>query len=122
MLQDRSLLVRSQALENIKRLHLSDYAPYVWRMLYDPQNYVQNKESKRRRTNIIKSVITTIGLLNFKKAEKPLLKMVVDKKYKDIFNEVDQALSLISGKSSPKGSVDMKRHFWKRFALSKQTI
>jgi hypothetical protein len=122
MLQDHSLLVRSQALENIKRLHLSDYAPYVWRMLYDPQNYVHDKNSKHRRTSIIKNIITTVGLLNFKKAEKPLLKMAVDRKYKDIFIEVDQALSLILGKSSPKGSAEIKRHFWKRLALSKQTI
>jgi hypothetical protein len=48
--------------------------------------------------------------------------MAVDKKYKDIFTEVDQALSLILGKSSPKGSIELKRHFWKRLALSKQTI
>ncbi len=122
MLSDKSLLVRTQALENIKQLRLTDYAPYVWRMLYDKKNYVQSAQGKHKRTHIIKKVILTVGLLNFKDAKAPLLKMIQSKKYEDIFNEMDQALSMITGKQSPSGNEEVKRLFWKRYALGDQVI
>jgi HEAT repeat protein len=117
LLSDKSLIVRTQALENIKKLNLSDYAPYVWKMLYDKNNYTQNEKGFNKRTHIIKRVISTVGLLNFKEAKAPMLKMIQNKRYKDIFAELDQALSMITGKKSPKGKMETKKVFWKRFAM-----
>ncbi len=122
LLTDKSLLVRTQALENIKALRLRDYAPYVWRMLYDSQNYVQTDRGANKRTHIIKKVITVAGLLNFKKAKLPLLKMIQNKKYSDIFPEIDQALAMITGKKSPKGGMEVKKIFWKRLSLSERVF
>lgn len=122
LLSDKSLIVRTQALENIKKLHLAEYAPYVWRMLYDKNNYIQNEKGNHKRTHIIKRVISTVGLLNFKEAKMPMLKMIQNKKYKDIFAELDQSLSMITGKKSPDGKVTAKRIFWKRYALGEVTL
>ena len=122
LLNDKSLLVRTQALENIKSLRLVEYAPYVWKMLYDSKNYAQTSDGKNKRTNIVKSAITTVGILNFKKAEKPLLAMIQKKKYKDIFKEVDQALSMILGKQSPEGTIASKRRFWNKISIANKIL
>ena len=34
--------------------------------------------------------------------------------YDDIFSDLDYSLSLITGKSSPKGDISVKRVFWKQ--------
>lgn len=122
LLSDKSLLVRTQALENINHLRLREYAPYVWKMLYDSKNYVQSAKGNNKRTHIIKKIITSVGMLNFKKAKAPLIKMIQNKKYKDLFVEIDQALSMITGKASPKGGNEVKKIFWKRLAISEQVI
>lgn len=79
LLSDDSFIVRAQALENIRALKLTRSAPQVWAMLYDKKNYYQptlnGKELKTKRSNIIKSVIATIGDLQFNAAKEPLLKM-----------------------------------------------
>ena len=46
-LSDKSYLVRSQALENIRVLNLRDQAPRVWAMLYNKQNYYGPSKNKR---------------------------------------------------------------------------
>lgn len=121
LLKDKALIIRVQALETINKFNLTDLAPYVWAMLYDENNYKGNK-GKRERTDIIKKIILTIGSLKFEKAKKPMLAMIKDKKYKDIHGELDQALSLLSDKKSPKGSIDAKRYFWEREDLKAKTI
>lgn len=118
LLKDSALLVRLQALDNIKKLNLSEYAPHVWQMLYDKQNYYQSKSEGNKRAHIIKEVVKTIGDLNFKKAKSALLKMVINKKYEDIFDEMEYSLEKITGKDSPEGPLNKKRYFWKRLALS----
>ena len=124
LLKDNSFIVRVQALENIRRLQLTEYAPNIWAMLYDKKNYYTPKKKKKlsKRTNIIKDIIQTIGDLKFQKAKDPLLKMVKKDRYKDIFNQIDYALQKITGKRSPKGSLQVKRIFWDRFALGDKTI
>lgn len=121
LLSDDSFIVRSQALENIRTLNLTHSAPLVWAMLYDKKNYHQptlnGKELKTKRTNIIKSIITTIGDLKFEKAKAPLIKMFQKDKYNDIFNEMDQSLTKITGLKSGTGDVKSKRIFWQRMAL-----
>lgn len=127
LLKDKSYIVRVQALDNIRTLNLTEHAPNVWAMLYDKQNYSVIKKpkigkSKVKRTHIIKRVIKTVGDLKFKEAEPVLLSMIQKKKYKDIFAEMDYALSTISGKKSPKGNNKVKSIFWNRYRLSNQTI
>ena len=121
-LADEALLVRFQALDNIKKLKLQKYAPSVWAMLYDQQNYYQKPSGKSRRGHIVKEVITTIGDLQFVEARAPLLKMVQKEKYKDIFTEMDYSLEKITGKISPKGSEQVKRAYWSRLALSDKNL
>ena len=122
LLADDSFIVRSQALENIRTLKISSTAPQVWAMLYDKKNYYQpklnGKELKTKRSNIIKSVISTVGDLKFSQAKAPLIKMIQKDKYNDIFPEMDQSLNKITGQNSPNGDIKAKRIFWQRMALN----
>ncbi len=123
LLKDKSFIVRIQALENIRKLNLSNHSAEVWAMLYDKNNYYAAKDSKlSKRTNIIKEAIKVVGDLKFGKARDPLLKMSANKKYSDIFGEIDYSLEQITGKKSPAGNVDAKRVFWKNFSLGSKVI
>jgi hypothetical protein len=121
LLKDKAMIVRYQALENIKQMQISELAPYVWAMLYDKANYAVMK-GKQKRTHIIKEIIRTVGDLKFKKAQDPMLTMIGKKKYQDVHEELDYALSKISGKASPKGNMDAKKYYWQRQALKTKTI
>ena len=121
MLKDKAMIVRLQALETIKQFKLKELAPYVWSMLYDKKNYSGSK-GERKRGNIIRNIIKTIGDLDFQKAQKPMLAMIQKKKYRDIHEELDYSLSKIMKKSSPKGNMSVKKHFWKSEYLKLQTI
>lgn len=121
LLKDDSFLVRAQALDNIRQLGLKETAPNVWAMLYDKKNYYQptmnGKALKSKRSNIIKSVILTIGDLKFEKARLPLIKMIQKDRYNDIFPEIDRSLSKITGLTSPADN-KAKRIYWQRMALN----
>lgn len=121
LLKDKAMIVRVQALENIRKMKLKELAPYVWAMLYDKKNYVAS-EGSRKRGNIVKTIIKTMGDLDFSKARKPMLTMIQKKKYSDIHEELDYALSKISTKPSPKGNLSVKKHYWNKMAISEQTI
>ncbi len=121
MLEDKSLIVRHQALQNIKEMKLKTLAPYVWKMLYNKENYVGNK-GNRKRSHIVKTAIKVIGDLDFKDAKMPMLKMMQKKKYKDIYTELDYALSIIDGKKSPDGSMAIKKNYWNKVALKSITL
>lgn len=122
LLRDDSFIVRSQALDNIRTLKTPEVAPFVWAMLYDKKNYYQptlnGKALKAKRSNIIKSVILTVGELKFDKAKAPLIKMIQKDRYIDIFPEIDQSLMKITGLSSPAGDKTKKRIFWQRMAMN----
>ena len=120
-LKDKAMIVRHQALENINRFALKDLAPHVWSMLYDKTNYKGTK-GDRKRTNIIKDIILTMGNLGFEKAKRPMLKMIQNRKYEDIFSELDKSLSKLSSKPSPKGNISSKQYYWSRQALKETTI
>ena len=120
-LEDKSLIVRHQALQNIKEMKLSELAPYVWKMLYNKDNYAGQK-GKLQRSNIIKDAIRVLGDLKFSKAKKPMLEMINRTKFKDIHEDLDYALSKITDKSSPKGEMTVKRRYWKREAVKEITI
>lgn len=121
LLKDDSFIVRSQALDNIRMLNLQESAPQVWAMLYDKKNYYQptmnGKALRAKRSNIIKSVILTVGDLRFEKARLPLIKMIQKDRYNDIFPEIDRSLMKITGLTSPKDT-QAKRIFWQRMALN----
>lgn len=121
LLKDDSFLVRSQALDNIRLMNLTETAPNVWAMLYDKKNYYQptmnGKALKSKRSNIIKTVILTVGDLKFEKAKLPLIKMIQKDRYNDIFPEIDRSLSKITGLTSPSDS-KAKKIFWQRQALN----
>ena len=121
LLNDSSMLVRYQALDNIKKLDIKKLAPNVWSMLYDKKNYHISKTKTKKRSHIIRSVIRTVGDLKFEKAKKSLLSMIQKKKYKDIHVDIDYALSKITGKKSPTDESQKKR-FWKKIQISNMTI
>lgn len=121
LLNDKSWLVRKQALEGIRELKMEKAAPHVWAMLYNKENYYVSKKSKKR-TNLIKEAVKVVGDLKFEKALDPLFAMVQKPKYDDIFEEMDYALSKITNKNSPKGDAKTKKAFWKKIAVSYKTI
>ena len=121
LLNDKSLIVRHQALQNIKKMEIKELAPYVWKMLYNKKNYVGLK-GKRKRSNIIKDAIKTVGDLDFKQARKPMLKMFQKNKYKDVFEALDYSLSKLSKKNSPDGPLTLKKHYWNQTATSEVKI
>ena len=120
-LEDKSLIVRHQALQNIKELHLRELAPYVWKMLYNRDNYVGN-QGDRKRSHIISEAIKTVGDLELDKAKPAMLKMISNKKYKDIYSELDYSLSKLYKKNSPKGGFAVKKNYWERVAVKELTI
>ena len=120
-LEDKSLIVRHQALQNIKEMKISALAPYVWKMLYNKDNYAGQK-GKLQRSNIIRDAIRIVGDLKFKSAKKPMLEMINRPKFKDIHEDLDYALSKITKKSSPKGEISVKQRFWKRESVKEITI
>lgn len=122
LLKDSSMIVRYQALESVKKLGMKDLSSNVWSMLYDKRNYHVSKDAKsKKRTHIVKNIIKTVGDLEFKKAQKPLLSMMQKKKYKDIYTEIDYALSKIMKKKSPE-EMNSKRRFWKKIAMANTVI
>lgn len=123
-LNDKSLIVRTQALENIRKLKLQKYAPQVWSMLYEKSNYKKSKKVKLsdNKTHIVKNIIKAVGELKFIKAKKPLLKMIQNKKYKDIYSAIDYSLEKITGKTSPSGNIKSKQIFWSRMSLRDKVL
>ena len=120
-LSDKSMLVRKQALENIRRLSLKESAPMVWGMLYDKKNYHVKKEGQKG-THFVKDIVKTVGDFKFKKALKPLLGMVQKDRYNNIFPEIEYALQKLTGKKSPDGGFQKKRRYWKKMALNYTTF
>ncbi len=120
-LKDDAMVVRMQALDNIKKMKIKSLAPYVWAMLYDKSNYAGQK-GDRKRAHIIKQAITAVGDLEFKKAKKPMLTMIQNEKYKDVFSELDYSLNKLTDKSSPDGGITVKKHYWSRLALKTKTL
>lgn len=120
-LSDKSWLVRKQALDSIKHLNIVKAAPQVWSMLYNKENYYINKKGSKR-TNLIKDAVKVVGDLKFEKALDPLFAMIQKPKYEDIFEEMEYALTKITNKKSPDGSLKTKRNFWKKTAISYKVI
>jgi hypothetical protein len=121
MLKDKAMIVRLQALETIRQLDLKELAPYVWAMLYNKDNY-SGSNGSRKRGEIIRTVIKTTGELGFDKAKKPMMTMIQKKRYKDIHDELDYALTKVTGKKSPEGNISLKKHFWKAESTKEITI
>lgn len=111
-LKDKSMVVKIQALESIQKLKLSRLGPYVWKMLFDENNYVKTA-GKRKRTQVIAKAIRTLGAIEYKAAQKPLLAMTQSRRYNDLFEHVDWSLNQISKNSSPQNApIGERRKFW----------
>lgn len=115
-LKDPSLIVRIQALDNISKLKIKKLAPDVWGMMYDQTNYTGEKGS-RKRTSIVKSVIRTLGDIEYEAARKPLAKLIQKPKYQDLMEDLDYSLEKITGKTSPNSTAE-RRKFWSKVALN----
>jgi hypothetical protein len=115
-LRDPSLIVRVQALDNISQMKISKLAPNVWSMMYDQTNYTGQKGSLKR-TSIVKSIIRTVGDVQYKEAGKPLAKLIQKSKYQDLIEDLDYSLEKITGEVSP-NSVEQRRKFWSKVALT----
>lgn len=94
-LKDPSLLVRYQALENIEKLKIKELGPQVWKMLYNKDNY-SGKEGKLKRAAIIKNIIRTIGEIEFKEAQKPMVAMMKNPKFKDLHGDLKYSIGKLS--------------------------
>ncbi len=114
-LKDSSLIVRLQALDNISQMKIESLAPNVWQMMYDQSNY-SGALGKRKRTSIVRSIIRTVGDVKFKKASRPLAKLIQKQKYQDLIDDLDYSLEKITGKVSP-NTVDARRKFWSEVAM-----
>ena len=89
---DKSLLVRKQALEAVKKLNLKDAEPQLLKMLVDKKNYF-TKNKKLKRSPIIKEIINTIGVLKLKKTKKLLISLRKKAGYEDLYPSLDMAIS-----------------------------
>lgn len=115
-LKDPSLIVRVQALDNISKMRIKTLGPEVWNMMYDQSNYV-GEVGKRKRTSIVKSVIRTLGDLQYEKAKKPMAMLIQKPKYQDLIEDLDYSLEKITGERSP-NDVEQRRKFWSKIAHS----
>lgn len=89
---DKSLLVRKQALEAIRKLKIQTAESSLLNMLMDKKNYyIKNK--KLKRSPIIKDVIQTIGELRLKRSKKILLTLRNKESYQDLYPVLDYAIS-----------------------------
>jgi hypothetical protein len=112
-LSDKSLLVRYQALENIRLLKVKSLGASVWKLLLDKSNY-EGSEGGLKRSSLIKNVIKTIGELQYEPVKEHLYTMIQKDNYKDIYQELDYSLSQLTGKTSPDGDLKTKRVFWQK--------
>ena len=71
-LKDTSLIVRLQALENIRILKIQEYGKDVWQMIFHKHNY-QGKKGQRKRTTIISKVIRAVGDLHYQRDQRRLI-------------------------------------------------
>lgn len=115
-LKDPSMIVRTQALDNITSLKIKSLAPNIWAMLYDESNYEGSKKHLKRG-QMIKDIILALGHLDLKKAKPALMKMITSKKYQDIFLELDYALNKLTGEKSPKHH-GAKKIYWTKKSLA----
>lgn len=109
-LKDPSLIVRIQALDNISQLRIKSLAPEVWQMMYDQSNYAGDA-GKRKRTSIVKTIIRTMGDLEYKEATPVLASLIQKDKYKDLADDLDYSLEKMTNKVSP-NSESERRKFW----------
>ena len=119
-LKDSSLIVRVQALDNISKMKISGLAPHVWNMMYDQSNY-SGDSGKRKRTNIVKSIIRTLGDVKFQKARAPLAKLIQKPKYQDLIEDLDYSLEKITGEISPNSNIELRRKFWSKIEQKNNT-
>ena len=88
---DKSLLVRKQALQAVRLLNLKNVSKSLIKMLVDEKNYYLEGR-KRKRSPILKDVITTIGDLKYKKSYTILKRLRSKRSYEDLYPSLDYAI------------------------------
>ncbi|MCT4640917.1 MAG: hypothetical protein N4A33_01380 [Bacteriovoracaceae bacterium] len=91
LITDKSLLIRNEVLESIRKLKIKSLAPKVWSMLYDKKNYHKENGIKKRSV-IINKAIRVVADLDYKKALKPIYKMVKNSRYADIKEDLNYSI------------------------------
>ena len=114
-LKDTSLIVRLQALENIRILGIQEYGKDVWQMIFHKHNY-KGKKGQRRRTSIISKVIRAVGDLQYQDVKGDLVRLIQDKKYGELIFDIDYALCKLTRQKSPT-QLQEKLNFWKTSPL-----
>jgi len=89
---DKSLLVRKQALEAVRKLKIIKAEKSLLSMLVDKKNYYL-KNKKLKRSPIIKEVIQTMGELRLKKSKNILVSLREKSSYQDLYPVLDYAIS-----------------------------
>jgi HEAT repeat protein len=89
---DKSLLVRKQALEAVRKLKIEKAESSLLSMLVDKKNYYL-KNKKLKRSPIIKDIIQTIGELRLKKSKNILISLRKKDSYQDLYPVLDFAIS-----------------------------
>jgi HEAT repeat protein len=110
-LKDPSMIVRTQALESISRMKITALGESVWKMMYDQDNYT-GSNGNRKRTNIVSSIVRTLGDIEYKPAKNVLVKLIQKPRYLDLVQDLDYSLEKMTGKISPAGPIEVKRKFW----------
>ena len=112
-LSDSSLIVRIAGVDAVSYLGIKELAPKLFQMLADKKNYVKSKKNYKR-TAIIGKLVSSLAKLKYEKAKKSFLRMIVKKKYDDIFPQLNLALKELTG-NRPLGKTRSEvRAFWNR--------
>lgn len=119
-LKDDSLLVRTQALENIRFLKINSYAPAVMEMLFQKQNY-QLVNGKLIKTPLIRNVIRAVGDLGHKDAKSHLLSMIQKEDNMDVFEDIDYSLRKITGQTPTSTNKAARKTYWAKLIDSSST-
>ena len=92
-LNDSSLLVRSLALDSVKKLSLRELEDDLLKMMFDQKNYQQEKAGKHRRGPLISKVIRTLGEIKSSKAQRLFTSMQSKRHFGDLRTDLDYAIS-----------------------------
>lgn len=94
-LSDSSLIVRTQALDNVNKMKMKTLAPDVWVMMFNEENY-SGDSGNRKRLTIFKDIVRTLGDLEYEPAKGSFEKLVFHESYKDLKEDLIYALSQFS--------------------------
>ncbi len=96
VLQDKSYLVRKEALLSIAQIKDKNLGEDVWKQIFKKDNYKKTKKGFFR-TELVGLAIRTLGDIGHDGHKSELKKMLDKKRYQDIHNDIRYALDKFSG-------------------------